>query len=277
MRQRLANLTNLQQRVIAAVAGVPFIIFMIWYADWTFALLFTVVSALTQREFYKLLGLDGFEPLTAYGTVVGCFVCVLAYLIETDLIDTDNYFLICPASSMVFLIKLYKKRDMKPFTNIGFTFLGIIYVAMPFTLLIVLALRGGTYHPAIITGCLLLLWASDIGAYFAGTYFGRRKLFERVSPKKSWEGAVGGAIAAALVALGLAFYDQELRPWQWYCVGGIIVVTGTYGDLVESLFKRSIAIKDSGSSIPGHGGFLDRFDGLLLATPFIITFLKLFA
>lgn len=277
MRQRLANLTNLQQRVIAAVAGVPFIIFMIWYADWTFALLFTVVSALTQREFYKLLGLDGFEPLTAYGTAVGCFVCVLAYLIETGLIDTDNYFLICPASSMVFLIKLYKKRDMKPFTNIGFTFLGIIYVAMPFTLLIVLALRGGTYHPAIITGCLLLLWASDIGAYFAGTYFGRRKLFERVSPKKSWEGAVGGAIAAALVALGLAFYDQELRPWQWYCVGGIIVVTGTYGDLVESLFKRSIAIKDSGSSIPGHGGFLDRFDGLLLATPFIITFLKLFA
>ena len=277
MKQRLAKLTNLQQRVIAAVAGVPVIIFMTWYADWTFALLFTVVSALTQREFYKLLGLDGFEPLTAYGTVVGCLVCVLAYFAEKGVIDPDAYFLICPASSMVFLIKLYKKRDMKPFTNIGFTFLGIIYVAMPFALLIVLALRGGSYHPSIIIGCLLLLWASDSGAYFAGTYFGRRKLFERVSPKKSWEGAVGGAIAAGLVALGLAFYAPELRPWQWYCVGGIIVVTGTYGDLVESLFKRSIAIKDSGTSIPGHGGFLDRFDGLLLAAPFIITFLKLFA
>lgn len=277
MRQRLAKLTNLQQRVVASVLGVPFILFMIWYADWTFALLFTVVSALTQREFYKLLGLDGFEPLTAYGTVVGCLVCVLAYFAEKGIIGTDSYFLLCPASSMIFLIKLYKKRDMKPFTNIGFTFLGIIYVAMPFALLIVLALRGGSYHPSIIIGCLLLLWASDVGAYFAGTYFGRRKLFERVSPKKSWEGAVGGAIAAALVALGLAFYAPELKPWQWYCVGAIIVVTGIYGDLVESLFKRSIAIKDSGSSIPGHGGFLDRFDGLLLAAPFIITFLKLFA
>ena len=277
MKQRLAKLTNLQQRVVASVLGVPFILFMIWYADWTFALLFTVVSALTQREFYKLLGLDGFEPLTAYGTVVGCLVCVLAYFAEKGIIGIDSYFLICPASSMIFLIKLYKKRDMKPFTNIGFTFLGIIYVAMPFALLIVLALRGGSYHPAIIIGCLLLLWASDIGAYFAGTYFGRRKLFERVSPKKSWEGAVGGAIAAILVALGLAFYAPELKPWQWYCVGAIIVVTGIYGDLVESLFKRSIAIKDSGSSIPGHGGFLDRFDGLLLAAPFIITFLKLFA
>ncbi|WP_077922788.1 phosphatidate cytidylyltransferase [Spirosoma sp. 209] len=277
MKQRLAKLTNLQQRVIAAVVAVPFIIFMIWYDDWTFALLFTLISALTQREFYKLLGLDGFEPLTAYGTVVGCLVCVLAYFIEKGMLGTDSYFLICPASSMIFLIKLYKKRDMKPFTNIGFTFLGIIYVAMPFALLIVLALRGNAYHPAIILGCLFLLWATDIGAYFAGTYFGRRKLFERVSPKKSWEGAIGGAAAAALVAQGLAIYAPELQPWQWYCVGGIIVVTGTYGDLVESLFKRSIAIKDSGSSIPGHGGFLDRFDGLLLAAPFIISFLKLFA
>ncbi|UFH52258.1 phosphatidate cytidylyltransferase [Spirosoma sp. KNUC1025] len=277
MKQRLANMTNLQQRVIAAVIGVPFIIFMIWYNAWTFALLFCVISALTQREFYRLLGLDGFEPLTAYGTLVGVMICVLAYFIETDQISTGHYFLICPASSMIFLIKLYKKRDMKPFTNIGFTFLGIIYVAMPFALLIILALRGGSFHPMLITGCLLLLWASDIGAYFAGTKFGRRKLFERVSPKKSWEGALGGAAAAATVALGLAFWAPELKPWQWYCVGGIIVVTGTYGDLVESLFKRSIAIKDSGSSIPGHGGFLDRFDGLLLAAPFIITFLKLFA
>ncbi len=277
MKQRLARLTNLQQRVIAAIVGVPFILFMIWYADWTLALLFCVVSALTQREFYRLLGLDGFEPLTAYGTLVGTMICVLAYFVETDQISMGAYFLICPASSMIFLIKLYKKRDMKPFTNIGFTFLGIIYVAMPFALLIIMALQGGTFHPMLITGCLLLLWASDIGAYFAGTKFGRRKLFERVSPKKSWEGSLGGAAAAGLIALGLTFWAPELKPWQWYCVGGIIVVTGTYGDLVESLFKRSIAIKDSGTSIPGHGGFLDRFDGLLLATPFIITFLKLFA
>lgn len=277
MKQRLANLTNLQQRVIAAVVAVPFIIVLILYADWTFALLLTFISAMTQREFYKLLGLDGFAPLTTYGTVVGCLICALAYFAEKGIISTDNYFLICPASSMIFLIKLYKHSDRKPFTNIGFTFLGIIYVAMPFALLIVLALRGSQFHPTIIVGCLFLLWATDIGAYFAGTYFGRRKLFERVSPKKSWEGALGGAAAAALIALGLAVWDNELRPWQWYCVGAIIVVTGTYGDLVESLFKRSIAIKDSGSSIPGHGGFLDRFDGLLLAAPFIVTFLKLFA
>ena len=277
MKQPLASLSNLQQRIIAAIGGVILILFAIWYADWTFVLLFCIISALTQIEFYRLLGLDGNQPLTFYGTAVGCFICLLTYLIEKGFTTYDSYFLICPVSSMIFLIKLYKKKDMKPFTNIGFTFLGIIYVAVPFALLNVLALRGGKYHPMIILGCLMLLWATDIGGYFAGTKFGRRKLFERVSPKKSWEGSLGGAAMAGLVALGLAFFAPDLRPWQWYCVGAIIVVTGTYGDLVESLFKRSIAIKDSGSSIPGHGGFLDRFDGLLLAAPFIITFLKLFA
>jgi phosphatidate cytidylyltransferase len=278
MRQHLAEMSNLRQRIIAAVVGVPIILLAIWYRDWSFALLFVLISALTQLEFYRLLGLDGNQPLTAYGTAVGCLICVLAYFIEKDLIDFDNYFLICPAASMIFLIKLYKKKDMKPFSNIGFTFLGIIYVAVPFALLIVMALRGGVYHPMLVVGFLLLMWASDVGAYFAGTKFGRRKLFERVSPKKSWEGSLGGAIASGLVACALTHYDDTtLQPWQWYCVGAIIVVTGTYGDLVESLFKRSIAIKDSGTSIPGHGGFLDRFDGLLLAAPFIVTFLKLFA
>jgi phosphatidate cytidylyltransferase len=277
MRQQIANLSNLQQRIIAAVVGVAVILFCIYYSVYTFALLFLIVSALAQIEFYKLLGLDGNQPLTYYGTVVGCLVGVLTFLVEMGYVQESAYYLISPASSMIFLIKLYKKKDMKPFTNIGFTFLGIIYVGVPFALLNVLALRTGTYQPDLILGCLLLLWASDIGAYFAGTKFGKRKLFERVSPKKSWEGSIGGALASALVAYGLILYTDALPAWQWYCVGAIIVVTGTYGDLVESLFKRSIAIKDSGTSIPGHGGFLDRFDGLLLAAPFILSFLKLFA
>lgn len=277
MKQRLANLSNLQQRVITASLGVMLALAAIWYRDWTCALLFCAVSGLTQIEFYRLIGLNGNQPLTYYGTAVGCFLCGLTYFVEKGDIVAENYFLISPACSMIFLIKLYKKRDQNPFKNIAFTFLGLIYVAIPFALLNVLALRGEGYHPWLVRGCLFILWASDSGAYFAGTLFGRRKLFERVSPKKSWEGAVGGLITAELVAYGLTLYTNELHPWQWYCIGAIIVVTGTYGDLVESLFKRSIAIKDSGTSIPGHGGFLDRFDGWLLAAPFIVTFLKLFA
>jgi phosphatidate cytidylyltransferase len=277
MSQPLKNLSNLQQRVIAAVIGVAFILFAILYNDLTFMLLFCAISTLTQFEFYKLLGLDGNQPLTYYGTFCGISLIVLTYLIEKDIVAFENYFLISPLLAMIFFIKLYKKNDIKPFTNIGFTFLGLIYVALPFSLIIAMAMRGGTYNYEIVIGSLLLLWASDIGGYFAGTKFGKRKLFERVSPKKSWEGAMGGALFAALIAFILGLYFNSYEPWKWYCIGAIIVVVGTYGDLVESLFKRSIAIKDSGSTIPGHGGFLDRFDGLLLSAPFIVTFIKLFS
>lgn len=276
LNKRLNSYSNLAQRVIAAVVGVGLLLLAITLNEWTFFVLFTAISALTQLEFYRLLGLDGNAPLKYYGTLAGCFINVLTFLIENHYIHFSNYFLISPLVTAIFFIKLYKKDERKPFTNIAFTFLGIIYVAIPFALLTVIALPGGHYSYQRVLGCLFLLWASDTGAYFAGTRFGRTKLFERVSPKKSWEGSVGGALAALVVAFLLSEYYTDLRGWQWLCIGGIIVVAGTYGDLVESLFKRSIQIKDSGSSIPGHGGFLDRFDGLLLSAPFIATFLKVF-
>ncbi len=276
MKQRLNSYSNLAQRVIAAVVGVALILLAVTLNEWAFFVLFTAMSVLTQLEFYRLVGLDGNAPLKYYGTVVGAFLNVLTFLIEEHYIHFENYFLISPLVTAIFFIKLYKKGERKPFTNIAFTFLGIIYVAIPFALITVIALPGGHYSYQRVLGCLFLLWASDTGAYFAGTRFGRTKLFERVSPKKSWEGSIGGALSAGLVALLLGQYYTDLRAWQWLCIGGIIVVAGTYGDLVESLFKRSIAIKDSGTSIPGHGGFLDRFDGLLLSAPFIATFLKVF-
>jgi phosphatidate cytidylyltransferase len=173
------------------------------------------------------------------------------------------------------MIKLYK-NERKPFTNIAFTFLGIFYVAVPISLLNVAVFGNGEYNYEIIFGCLFILWASDTGAYFAGTLFGRRKLFERISPKKSWEGFFGGALLALVFAYGLSVYFQSISLNQWIIVGLIIIVGGTFGDLVESLLKRSIEIKDSGTSIPGHGGFLDRFDGLLISAPFIVAYLEMF-
>ena len=125
-------------------------------------------------------------------------------------------------------------------------------------------------------GLLLIIWASDTGAYFAGSAFGRTKLFERISPKKTWEGLIGGALVAGGFAIGLSRYYSDLNTIEWLSGAAIVVVAGNYGDLVESLFKRSMSIKDSGNSIPGHGGFLDRFDSLILSVPFIVVFLKLF-
>lgn len=120
-----------------------------------------------------------------------------------------------------------------------------------------------------------MLWASDTGAYLAGRTFGKTKLFERHSPKKTWEGSFGGLIISGLAAFILSRFFPGIETWQWLISSVIIVVFGTYGDLTESMLKRSYHIKDSGNIMPGHGGFLDRFDGLLLAAPLVYLFLLL--
>lgn len=276
MISSLHRLTNLKQRVITAIIGAVVIISAISLGPWYYFGLFLILCMLTQLEFYTLVGLDGMVPLKTWGTLCGILIFCLSFLVENDILTIYYYFFIFPLVSCIYFIKLYKRDEKKPFTNIAFTFLGICYVAIPFALLNYISFSEGFYSHEIILGCLLLLWASDTGAYFAGVRFGKRKLFERVSPKKSWEGSIGGSIAALLIAFLLAYLFPVLATWKWLTISAIIVVAGTYGDLVESLFKRSIDIKDSGTSVPGHGGFLDRFDGLLLSAPFIVAFLKVF-
>jgi phosphatidate cytidylyltransferase len=209
------------------------------------------------------------------GTLNALLIFLLSFLVEKGLLSQQFYYIIFPSIALIFLIKLYKK-EKKPFTNIAYTLLGIIYVGMPFALLNLCVYADGVYNNQIIIGILLLLWASDTGGYIAGVLFGRTKLFERVSPKKSWEGMVGSFILAMVIATLLGKYFSIMTWFQWYVVAVIMVVAGTYGDLVESLFKRSIEIKDSGNSLPGHGGFLDRFDGLLISIPFIVFLFKVF-
>jgi len=276
MTSALNKYNNLTQRIIAGSIGAGLIVSSIWINEWTFFAVFLIITALSVLEFYKLVGIDGMIPLKTFGTFSGLFVYTLVFLIERNTLSDKFYFLIFPLLSGIYLIKLYKKTDKKPFTNIAMTFLGILYITLPLSLLNILAYFHGVYNHEIILGVLLLSWANDSGAYFAGSKFGKRKLFERVSPKKTWEGFLGGLVIAILIALVLAHYFQSINITQWIVISFIIVISGTYGDLVESLFKRSIEIKDSGSSIPGHGGFLDRFDGFFLSLPFIVAYLEVF-
>lgn len=276
MKSRLSKYNNLTQRIIVAILGVLIIVSAIYWQAWSYFVVFLVIAFLSIREFYKLVGLDGYLPLSSWGTISGMLIYTFTFLVQMDIIEPVIFYLVFPFSSIIFFIKLYKKSDVKPFTNIAYTFLGIFYVAVPFSLLHIIAFCTGQYQFELVTGILLLTWASDTGGYFAGTLFGKTKLFQRISPKKSWEGFVGGAILALIIAFLLATYAPILPLWKWMTIGILTVIAGTYGDLVESLFKRSINIKDSGESLPGHGGFLDRFDALLLSLPFIAAFLKLF-
>ncbi|MDZ7607061.1 MAG: phosphatidate cytidylyltransferase [Cyclobacteriaceae bacterium] len=268
--------SNLTQRVIVAIVGVAIIISAIYWQSWSYFAVFLIITLLSLREFYKLVGIDGYLPLSFWGTLTGVLIYTFTFLAQMKIVDSMVIFLLFPFATIIYFIKLYKKSDVKPFTNIAYTFLGILYVAIPFALMHVIAFCTGTYRFEIVTGILLLTWASDTGGYFAGTLFGKRKLFERISPKKSWEGLIGSAILTLAIAFLAPQFTEILPTWKWVAMGLITVIVGTYGDLVESLFKRSIKIKDSGQSLPGHGGFLDRFDAMLLSLPFIAAFLKLF-
>ncbi|UII22623.1 phosphatidate cytidylyltransferase [Fulvivirga ligni] len=276
MTSILNKYSNFTQRVIAGLFGALVIISSICYGQWTYFIMFLLICVVTQLEFYKLVGLDGMLPLKTFGTFCGGCLFIISFLVEGGHISSKYYFVLFPVVTCVYLIYLYQSKAVKPFRGIAFTFLGILYVAIPFSLLNVVAFQPGSYTFELILGSLLILWANDTGAYFTGVRYGKRKLFERVSPKKSWEGSVGGLILALSMAYALYYTTGSMELWRWMGVGLIIVIGGTYGDLVESLFKRSIEIKDSGRLIPGHGGFLDRFDGLLLSVPFITAFLKIF-
>ena len=271
----LSRYNNLTQRIITAVIGAALIITGIAVSEWTYFTVFFIICLFSLLEFYQLSGLDGVAPLKAFGTFCGITVFTLSFLIERYTLPGKFYYLMFPLLSLVYMIKLYKKFERKPFTNIAFTFLGIVYIAIPFALLNIISFEDGHYNFEIILGCLLILWASDTGAYFAGTFLGKRKLFERISPKKTWEGFFGGAILALIFAYGIAQFFDTLTLYHWLGIAVIIIVGGTFGDLIESLLKRSLETKDSGSTLPGHGGFLDRFDGLLLSAPFILVFLEL--
>lgn len=274
----LTKLPELTQRIITALIGSALLLSSLWYSEWTYFAVFFLICMFASLEFYKLLGLDGNLPLKTYGTLNSLFIYVLTFLINRGTVEAKYYYLIFISLSAVYLIKLYIKKDKHPFANIAFTFLGILYVGVPFALINMAIFFNGEYRFEILMGALFILWANDSGAYFAGKNFGRRKLFKRVSPKKTWEGSLGGGIVAVLFGIAADYYFQlDFFPlWKWISISLIIVVAGTYGDLVESLFKRSIRIKDSGTTIPGHGGFLDRFDGLLIASPFIVAFVHLF-
>lgn len=278
MRSRfnINKYSNLVQRSITSLVGAALILAALIYSDWTYFLIFATILGMAQMEFYKLSGLDGMLPLKSFGTILGLLIFALTFMVEKERLPYEYLFLIFPLVSLTFFIKLYKKTDKKPFTGVAYTYLGIFYVAVPISLLNLAVFSvDAVYHYEILIGCLLILWASDSGAYFAGTRFGKTKLFERVSPKKSWEGFLGGAFSAIAVAFVISQYFIVLEDWKWLVIAGIIIIAGTYGDLIESLFKRSIEIKDSGSALPGHGGFMDRFDGLLLSAPFITAFLKI--
>jgi phosphatidate cytidylyltransferase len=260
-----------------AITGILFVVVLIsslLLGQWTFTIFFALISLLCLDEFYKIVTKVDIKPNRLVGGLLATTILLSFALFRNDLISLNHFLFIVPFITLVFLHELYRKTE-KPFINIAYTFFGVIFTVVPFLFFLNLGFLKGGYDFHYPLGFLILLWASDTGAYLSGMSFGKTKLFERHSPKKTWEGFFGGMALSILAAVIFSYYFQAAQPWQWITSAVIIAVFGTYGDLSESMLKRSYQIKDSGNLLPGHGGLLDRFDGLLLAAPLVYAFLSL--
>ena len=288
---------DVKSLIVRSLSGlVLFVVVLLSLASvYSFIALMLVVAIGSLLEFYKMVQIAGHKPMAKYGVIVTGIIVLLNAFVAAQLIPAELLALITLLFIIPFIMQLYNKNG-NPFVDISVTLMGIVYVAMPISLMIWIAIGGliegslcslrelfsscvtisDLYHPIVVLFCILLIWVNDVGAYLVGVSIGRRKLFQRISPKKSWEGFFGGVLVAVLFGMfaGVVM-DQSILKWAG--LGVIVAVSGVYGDLVESMFKRSVGLKDSGSIMPGHGGFLDRFDALLFAIPFIFVYFILFA
>lgn len=260
---------------VRAVTGFFFVILMlasVLLGAKVFAVFFTVLSLFTLSEFYTMVRSESIKPQRLTGIFLAATL-----IIPVALSLVFNQYLIyallaIPAALLIGTVELYRKKK-NPILNISITYFGVIYVIAPFCFFAALAFVDTVFNFHFPLAFLLMLWASDTGAYLFGVKFGKHKLFERHSPKKSWEGLFGGLITSLLVAFIISTQYHELSVEQWLFMSFIIVISGSIGDLFESMLKRSLSVKDSGSILPGHGGLLDRFDGLLFAAPLVYIYL----
>jgi len=236
-------------------------------------LLFFVFVAL--NEFLLLLKIKGGRSGNPIFYIIGLLIYVVTSLIGLGYIDIRFAWLLFLIFPITFIFELFRTEQSTK--RIGSYFSGWLYVSIPFGLLVSLYLipqREG-YFPGIIIGLFTIIWSSDVFAYLVGSLFGKTRLFERISPNKSWEGSIGGLLFALLAAYILSLIYTELNLIQWLILAVLIVITGSLGDLVESMLKRIAGVKDTGTLLPGHGGVLDRFDATIFAAPFVFVYVNL--
>ena len=271
---------------VRAVTGLLFVaaIVVCFLNPVAMAFLFAIATGLTVWEFTGLVNnRDGVDTNRFICTVAGVYLFFAITGFTSG--QTPSTVFIPYLVTLIYLLvaELYAKNP-DPIQTWAYTMMSQLYIALPFSMVSVLAFRatpeGVVFTSLMPLSVFVFLWTNDTGAYCCGSLLGRHKLFPRVSPGKSWEGSVGGAVFVLAVS-ALVWYladaygvnDLQLSLVQWLGLGLVVVVFGTWGDLVESLFKRTLGIKDSGNILPGHGGMLDRFDSSLLAVPAAVVYL----
>lgn len=267
---------NLLIRTLTGIVFAATIIFSLLISEFTYAILFILILLAGLHEFFNIFKNGQIVTNNTYSILVGAITFLIFFFIQSGLIPTTFYFCLIPLALLVFIYELYRKSKT-PFENIATSLLGFAYIVLPFSLTSFLVFTDEhNYNPNLLIALFALIWIYDSGAYIFGVSFGKHRLFERISPKKSWEGAIGGTIVTLVASWAISFFLSDIELIHWLAIAIITVISATFGDLTESLFKRQFNIKDSGNILPGHGGVLDRFDSLLFSVPSVIVYIKLF-
>jgi len=264
----------MNESITRALSGIVYIVVLLaatLFSPISFVALFSLFLLIAVYEFCRLSYLGKTLPLIMATAGIALFGIHINNDLYSNLLLNSGAIVI--AISLLF--GLFKKGLPVPKDKTA-KLAGLCgYVIIPFLLIIKLAFAKDTYNPYIIIGMFVLIWANDTFAYIVGKTIGKRKLFERISPKKTIEGFIGGMVFSMACAYVLGLYYTFLSPWEWMAFAAILVVFGTLGDLVESKLKRNAGVKDSGTIMPGHGGILDRLDSIIFAIPFLFLYYQI--
>lgn len=243
-----------------------------------FAIIFGALLYLTQLEFYQLVETAGNSPRKTAGLILGVLFFLICFGMVNNILPTKSYLIFIPALIFIFLFEAFSERS-GILQNSAVTFTGFVYVAVPFSLLNFMVHPGYPnfphFNPKVLIGVFFIVWIYDSMAYLFGSKFGKHKIHKKISPNKSWEGFIGGTVFALILGAANSLIFNQLSTVNWLFVALLVVVFGTLGDLFESIIKRRLKVKDSGTMLPGHGGLLDRFDSLLFVIPVVYVWLNL--
>lgn len=278
-------MTNFVRRTITGAFIVIIVLGSLWLHPVSFFMVGALMIAGTQREYYIMVRGTGVRPQLVAGIISGFILYVTSTMIALGWLPLKGFLVLIPVISIVMVAELFRKAE-RPFDSLAHTFFSILYTAVPFSMFPfsafnqtglepLIQMDGVQFSPGIMIGFFLLLWTNDTGAYLVGSLIGKHPLFERISPKKSWEGFFGGLILTLIVARLLSGWLGVVDTTGWMIISFIASVAGTLGDLLESMLKRSHGLKDSGNVMPGHGGFLDRFDSVVVAFPLVYLYLAI--
>lgn len=276
------NKETFKTRSLSAVVFVAVLLSAVYFNYWVAALFFSVIAFICFHEFGKLSEKLGAPVFKISGNLLGALTLLITpcLALHWGSIGVVAISILTLSGVMIGTTALFSKTE-KPFHSACFTLFGVVYCFLPFLLLLLIPINrhfiktSDTYQPLSILGLIFLIWANDTFAYIGGSLIGKNKMYERVSPGKTWEGTLVGVVCCIGVGFILNLAGTFDHIWIWPAIAAIVAIFGTIGDLIESLLKRQAGVKDSGTLMPGHGGALDRFDSLIVAAPVVFVFLFL--